>query len=113
MEKYTVKKWEDLSFDEKEEISKLFTNWLGEYTDKVVLKVMRKKEEILNNSTVIVMLKELYKLEKSDMESIEFNIYKMLNGGEKDFEHAKAYGIRPIHSSSRSYRDVLYDLYIK
>ena len=54
----------------REEMAKMFENWLSIYTEEVIEKVMRRYEEIVENEFVMNILKELYERdnkEKDDM----------------------------------------------
>ena len=92
-----------------EESIKIVANWLKNYSNDVVIKVMEKYEEIINDKTTYNMLHRLY--DEENEENLTF-IY--------DIEHMVKYGITDstkdmlrIVEYSRSYRDVLHDLYIR
>lgn len=105
-----MKKIKDMGLDERKEICELLANWLEPYTGEVVVKVMAKREEIINNEFTMMLLTELKARE--DKERTEFlhsigslfsvyDNYKEYDPHNHPLEHAK------------SYRDVLYDLYIR
>ena len=96
--------------DERDEIILLFSNWLKDYTNDVIIRVMAKSDEIIINDFAMNLLKELKKRE--DKESVYFdnNISRLLldYDGFKEFD---THNHPTTHSSS--YRDVLYDMFIK
>ena len=105
-----MKKYEELSFDEKMEVRALFTIWLSRYTHEVVNKVMEKSQEIINNEFAMMMLKELAKRENDETADFETHIEALFT----DYEEFKKYNPHnhPLQHSG-SYRDVLYDMYIR
>lgn len=106
-----MKKYEDLNYLEQKEISKLVANWLKDYTNEVVVKVLENhREEIINNDFTMKLLNELYEREEAERKDIITSIHYRL-------EHFETYKNFDIHNHatthSKSYRDVLYDMYIK
>lgn len=100
----------DLTVAERNEIAGLFANWLKNYTDEVVFKVMEQREEILNNAFAMKLLRELK--EREDKEAEEF--VNDINWLFRDIDSRKKYGTRNnVLTHSKSYRDVLYDMYIR
>lgn len=104
-----MKTYEELSFDEKMEIKALFTIWLKEYSHDVVLKVMEKREEIINNEFSMKMLRELAVRESKEKADFQNSIDMLF----RDFEQFKQYDVHnnPL-THANSYRDILRDLYI-
>lgn len=105
-----MKKIKDMSLDERKEVCELLANWLEPYTSEVVIKVMAKREEIINTEFAMILLTELKARE--DKERTEFlhsigslfsvyDTFKEHDPHNHPLEHAK------------SYRDILYDLYIR
>ena len=88
---------------------KIVANWLKDYSSDVVVRVMKNYDTIINDSTTLILLSELY--QKENKENVNFI---------HDIEHMVKYGIDDetkdmlrIGEYSRSYREVLYDLYIR
>ena len=88
---------------------KIVANWLKDYNNDVVVKVMEKYEQIINDETTYTMLSKLYEEENKEEETFIH-----------DIEYIVKYGIKyetkdmlRLGEYSRSYRDVLYDLYIR
>ena len=98
------------SIKEKNEIVLLFSNWLKRYTHEVIVKVIERKDEIINNEFAMKLLKELK--EREEKEVIYFN--DSIDSLMFDFENFKEYDphTHPL-THSNSYRDILYDMYIK
>lgn len=98
------------TYEEKKEIAALFTTWLKHYTHEVIVKVMERREEILANEFTMNLLRELKARE--DKEHQEFiNSMRFMLG---NFDDAKEYDPHnhPL-THAGSYRDILYDMYIK
>ena len=92
-----------------EEAIKLVANWLKNYSSEVVVSVMKNYDTIINDKTTYTLLSKLYEKENKEEETF---IY--------DIEHIVKYGITDdtkdmlrLGEYSRSYREVLYDLYIR
>lgn len=105
-----MKTFKELKFDEQKQTVELFSNWLKPYTQEVIMRVMEKAEEILNNDFAMNLLKELNTREQKEKEDFSssinslfsnFNTFKEYNPHNHPIDHAQ------------SYRDVLYDMYIK
>jgi hypothetical protein len=104
------KNWEELSYDQKSEFSKWFANWLKNYTEKVIIAVLEKRDEILNNESSLNLLKELYFREQKENIDFEHSIRNLLD----NFDDFKKYNPHNhVLEHAGSYRDVLYDLYIR
>lgn len=105
-----MKKFEDMRCEEQEEIAGLFANWLRPYTHEVIVKVLEKRDEILNNEFAMNLIKELKKRSDSELKEFDLRIECML----VDYEgFAKFDPHNHALSHSKSYRNVLYDMYIK
>ena len=105
-----MKKFNELDYDEKKEVSALFANWLKDYTYEVIKHVMARAEEILNNEFAMNMLRELAKRENQEKGNFTRSIEDMLY----DFKTFGDYDPRNhVLEHSKSYRDVLYDMYIR
>lgn len=105
-----MKKFEELTFNEQEEVLNYFYNWMKNYTDKVIKRVMKNFDEILNNEFAFNMIKELYEREMKEKKE-EARSLRYLICNYEDFEQ---YDIRNhCLEHSDSYRDVLYDMFIR
>ena len=97
------------SIKERNEIVLLFSNWLRPYTHEVIVKVLDRTDEIINNEFAMKLLKELKEREE---ELILFN--DSIDSLMIDFETFKQYDPHTYSlTHSKSYRDILYDMYIK
>ena len=88
---------------------KIVANWLKDYSNDVVVKVMEKYEQIINDKTTYTMLSKLYKEENKEEETFIHDIEYMVKFGIKD----ETKDMLRLGEYSRSYREVLYDLYIR
>ena len=70
-------KFEELKYDEREEITSLFANWLKNYTHDIIISVISRRDEIINNEFVMNMLRELkVREEKEEKEwNRSYNIF--------------------------------------
>ena len=91
------------------EAIEIVANWLKYYSNDVVVKVMEKYEQIINDKTTYTMLSKLYEEENKEEEAFINDIEYMVKVGIKD---ETKYILR-LGEYSRSYREVLYDLYIR
>lgn len=104
------KQIKNLSYEEKIELAKKFECWLGCYTQEVVIKVLAKVEEIINNEFVMNLINELYVREEKEKKERINSISFLIN----DFESFKQYDIHNhCLTHSNSYRDILYDMFIR
>lgn len=106
----TIKEYrENTSLSEQKAFAKKLQVWLGEYTQAVFEHVMKQIEEIINNTFALKMIDELYertlKEQEDEIRHIEFAL-----GYEGD--NLDGFHNHPLEHSD-SYRDILYDLYIK
>ena len=88
---------------------KIVANWLKDYSNDVVVRVMEKYEDIINDVTTYTMLYKLYMKENQENETFI-----------DDIEHIAKFGVTEdtkdmlrLGEYSSSYREVLYDLYIR
>ena len=105
-----MKTFEQLERNEKAEMTALIANWLSPYTHNVIVTVLKKREEIINNEFTVNLLKELKIREEKEQTEFANNIGWLLRNydNDKDYDphnHALTH--------SKSYRDILYDMYIK
>ena len=105
-----MEKFKELSLNSQKEISSLFGNWLKDYSSEVVLRVMKRAEEIMNNEAAMNLLRELKKREEQEQEGFNNNIEWLFT----NYEAYKEYNPHnnPL-THANSYRDVLYDMYIR
>lgn len=105
-----MKKFEELEFDERKEITSLFANWLKDYSHEVIITVISRRDEIINNEFVMNMLRELKDREEKEEKEFVHNIGCLLS----DFESFMEYDPHnnPL-THSGSYRDILRDMYFK
>ena len=105
-----MKKWAELTGAERANVTDLFTNWLKDYTHKVVIQVLKRKDEILENEFAFNLLCELYDREQKEFKDLTNSINSLLN-------NYKTFAEYDVHNHplehSKSYRDVLYDMYIR
>ena len=105
-----MKKFNELSRDERKEVSELFANWLNDYTDEVIKKVMQKADEIINNDMAMMLLKELKERDEKERREFTYSIRNLLD----DYESFACHSARlNCLTHAGSYRDVLYDMYIR
>ena len=94
--------------NDKEAI-KIVANWLKYYSNDVVVKVMKNYDNIINDKTTYNMLSKLYEEENKEHETFIHDIEYMVSFGIND----NTKDIIGLGEYSRSYREVLYDLYIR
>lgn len=105
-----MKKFSEASYSEQREIKEWVFTWLNRYVDDIIKEVLSKADEILNNDMALTLLKELHERETEEEERTKSQISSLID----DFETWSKYSVRHRYvSHSNSYRDVLYDLYIK
>lgn len=100
----------NLDSEKKDHIVRLFSVWLSRYTHEVIVKVMERREEIITNQFAMNLLEELAKREAKERESFAHCIGSIM----RDFDTFSQYDPHnhPL-THARSYRDVLYDMYIR
>ena len=105
-----MKRFEELNYEERQEIAELFATWLNQYTHEVITKVMTKSEEIINNEFAMNLLKELKVRTDKEREDLRYSMYNLLGA----FDTFKEYNphSHPL-THANSYRDILYDMYIR
>lgn len=104
------KQIKDLSWEEKIELAKKFECWLGRYTQEVINKVLVKTEEIINNEFAMNLINELYVREEKEKKERINSINNLIS----DFETFKQFNIHNhCLTHSESYRDILYDMFIR
>ena len=105
-----MKKFENLDYSERKEIAKLFASWLRCYTHEVIVKVLERRDEILNNEATMHLLRELHERSEKEHNDFVMSLGCMLEAFD-DFREYDPHNHATTHAGS--YRDVLYDLYIR
>lgn len=104
-----MKTIKEMNLEELEEVTLLFSNWLKNYTHEVIVKVMGRREEIVNNEFTMNLLRELYKREEEERKEFNYSIDSLL----RSYDDFKKYDPHNhVLEHSKSYRDVLHDMYI-
>ena len=88
---------------------KIVSNWLKNYSNEVVVRVMKNYDTIINDKTTFNMLSKLYNEENKEEETFIHDIEYMVKYGIKD----ETKDMLRLGEYSQSYREVLYDLYIR
>lgn len=104
-----MSKYEEMTRDEKQQVADYFSTWLGRYTHEVIKRVIPKRDEIIENPAAMMLLKELHEREQVEKKRFNDNIRWMLD----DSEFIQYDPHNHCLEHSNSYRDVLYDMYIK
>ena len=105
-----MKKFIELKRKEQFEIETLFTSWLRCYTHEVITNVISKTDEIINNEFAMNLIRELHKRQIKEQKEFETSLSYLM----KEFEEFKEFDVHSHPTThSQSYRDVLYDMYIK
>lgn len=87
-------------------------NWLKEYTNDVIHKVLKDINEIKKDFHTQWMLKELYERESKSYENF-INIMSIMIEDYSKKGHAENNPRYNALEHPQSYRDVLYDMYIR
>lgn len=100
----------DLDREKRNHTAHLFSVWLRCYTHEVIVKVMERREEIISNPFTMNLLEELAQREEKEREDFAYSIGSLLS----DFDTFAQYNPHnhPL-THAGSYRDILYDMYIK
>lgn len=105
-----MKNFNRFPLEERNEIVLLFAYWLKQYTHEVIVKVLAKRDEIINNDFAMNLLKELKARGEKETKEFADEIGSMFY----DFEAFKEFDPHnhPL-THAGSYRDILYDMYIR
>lgn len=105
-----MKTWNEMTYKEQQEVTELFSNWLRKYSDKVIVDVMKDRDKIIEDEYAMKLLKELKEREAKEYEDFTHSIDVLI----RNYDTFKQYDPHnhPLTHSS-SYRDVLYDMFIK
>lgn len=98
------------TFEEKKQIAQWLGTWLGCYTQEVYNKVAPNFPHIIEDAATLNLLRELHERTNQEREEISNIIFY-------DLEYNDTKTQTTLHSTvmthAQSYRDVLYDMYIK
>lgn len=100
----------ELDREKRNHTAHLFSVWLRCYTHEVIVKVMQRREEILNNPFTMNLLEELAKREEKEREEFAYSIGSLLENFDT-FAQYNPHNHPLTHAGS--YRDILYDMYVK
>lgn len=105
-----MKKFEEMTFEEQQEVTKLFSVWLGRYADHVIMDVLKRRDEIMESEHAMKLIKELAERSAQESEDFTNSIGSLL----RDYDTFSKYDPHnhPL-THSGSYRDILYDMFIK
>lgn len=105
-----MKKFEEMTREERDEVVLLFTNWLKQYSHEVICRVMVKRDEIINNEFAMNLLRELKERQEEEFKDFNHSIENLL----ENFDTFKEFNphSHPL-THAGSYRDILHDMYIK
>lgn len=101
---------EGMAWSEKREFAAQMSNWLTHYTQDVYVKVMGQFEDIINNPFAMDLINELYIREKKEIED-EIGTMDLWLGNVDHFKEFNPHNHCLTHS--KSYRDILYDMFIR
>ena len=102
-----MEKYKEMNYAEQMEITEILWSWLKDYTDEVINFILTEKiDEILNSDSSMHLLRELHERQqkeaKDHISSLRFGI-----------EYGHKFERIDVLYHSGSYRDILWDLYIK
>lgn len=105
-----MKKFEEMDRTERNEITKLFACWLRPYTHEVIVGVLKRRDEILNNDFAMGLLRELAERTEKEAHDFDHSIGCLLD----EFDTFAQYNPHnhPL-THAGSYRDILADMYIR
>ena len=105
-----MKKFDEMTIKEQQEITVLFANWLKQYTHEVILRKKKKRDEVISTDFAMNLLIELKEREEKEEKEFAHSIGHLL-GEFNTFQEYDPHNNPCTHASS--YRDVLYDMFIK
>ena len=105
-----MKAFETMNDTEMKEVIPLFANWLKPYTHEVIVKVLEMRNVILNNEFAMNLLKELATREAEESKRFADKLGFILFDYDSYKEHDPHNN--PL-THAGSYRDILYDMYIR
>gem|GEM_PF-4467564 len=104
----------EMKYDQRKELAELLEAWLSMYVDEVYVKVMNQLPQIVENEMAMNFLRELKKRQDEEKEDRIRTIgcgFWTLEEDKKIEDDARLH--TDCLSHSKSYRDVLYDMYIR
>ena len=105
-----MRKFNELDYTEQKEIAALFYNWLKDYSEEVIKYVLPKTDEILSNDMAMMMIRELKEREEKENSELFNDIRHMM----EDYDTWSKHSLRNnCLTHAGSYRNVLYDMYIR
>lgn len=108
-----MKKIAELDYSEQKQFAELLASWLGNYTEEVTERVYPKLEEIYNNEHVMNMLQELKTRQEKEKKETTDAFWSIVNDAGKGNEFNDHCMHNHCVSHASSYRDVLYDMYLR
>ena len=106
---YMIKFNEIKDRNQRDEIVLLFSNWLKCYSQQVIVQVIARTDEIINNEFAMKLLRELKAREDKETYDFANSIGSLMI----DFDDLKDYNPHNLPlTHANSYREVLYDMYI-
>ena len=105
-----MKNYEEMTIKEQKEVIELFSNWLEPYCSDVINYVVKRKDEIITNDfamNLLIELKEREEKEKKEFTHDIGNLFNFYNEYNEYDPHSH------ILTHGKSYRDVLYDMFIR
>lgn len=107
-------KLSEMKLEERKELAELLEAWLSPYVDRVHIKVLNQLPQIVENEMAMKLLRELKARQDQEKEDrardIEYRFWDLEKG--KKIADDVSFGCSCL-THSKSYRDILYDLYIK
>lgn len=98
------------TYEEKEQISQWLGTWLGCYTQEVYNKVAPNLPQIIEDGATLNLLRELHERTQQERDEVKKSIFFDIAFNDKGTPSALH---RTVMTHAQSYRDVLYDMYIK
>lgn len=105
-----MKKFTEMDYTEQKETAELFATWLRPYTHEVIVSVLARRDEILASESSMHLLRELHEREAAERKEFDGSIRSLL-ASFSAFAEFDPHNHALSHAGS--YRDVLYDLYIR
>ena len=105
-----MKKYEEMTIKEKDEVIELFSNWLEPYSMDAINYVLKRKDDVISNDFAMNLLIELKEREEKEKNEFKNDIGYLFDS----YDEFKEYDPH-IHllTHGKSYRDVLFDMFIK
>ena len=105
-----MKAYNELDYHEQKVVASWFATWLRAYTHEVIIRVLEQRDEILANDFAMNLLKELHERSIKEHEDFSRSMDNLL----ANFDTFKEYDPHNhVLEHSKSYRDILHDMYIR